>query len=531
MTINMIGAIVFLLALFGLIVSILGFMSFSEAFKKEYSNTTFHMAETAAALVDGDYLDDYLAGDRKEEYEEIAEYLDAYCKAMSVSLVYVIDVDTSDYGRFVSIFNSVNNTVDETNYEPWPLGYKRDTTNDEYREKYRALYEKRSLYETVYRKEKTAPDQDPHITTIVQVPDSNGDVAGLLCIQRPISELYEARIPYVINIAVTVVIMSVVVSVLAAVYLRRQFVIPIQKVSDEARRFSRDNSKGETLGHVSRINEISSLASSIDSMESDMIAYIDHLTVITAEKERIGTELALASQIQENSVPNEFPAFPDRDDFDIYASMTPAKEVGGDLYNFFLIDDDHLAVMIGDVSGKGVPASLFMMVTNILLRLRTKAGGTPGEILSVVNNDLYANNNLDMFVTIWLGIYEFSTGKLTYANAGHENPAVFRKSEVRYTLDETKHSLCAGGINDVSYRDREITLESGDRLFVYTDGIPEAKDGENRMFGIDRMLNSLNSNSNATLKGTVDGIYDDVNSFIKDAPQFDDMTMLCLEIK
>jgi len=188
MEFSIISAIVLLLAIFGGIVSTIGYMSFTDTFKKEYASSTYHIADTATKLINGDHLAAYLAGDEEEEYQLTKEYLDSYCKSMSVSIVYLIQVDTSDYGRFVSIFNSIDNTVDDTEYVEWELGHSRDTTNEEYRQKYQALYEEGSLYETVYR-EKTTDGTHPHITTMVPVRDSSGDVVGILCVQRPIREL------------------------------------------------------------------------------------------------------------------------------------------------------------------------------------------------------------------------------------------------------------------------------------------------------------------------------------------------------
>ena len=178
---------------------------------------------------------------------------------------------------------------------------------------------------------------------------------------------------------------------------------------------------------VTRINEISNLSHSVDEMEKEMLAYIENLTAVTAEKERVSTELSVAKRIQEDAVPHVFPAFPERKDFDVFAFMKPAKEVGGDFYNYFLIDGDHLALVMADVSGKGIPAALFMMVTNLLISDRTRHGGTPAEIIEYVNDTVCSNNEAGMFVTVWLGILELSTGKITACNAGHDDPAVYRR--------------------------------------------------------------------------------------------------------
>ena len=529
MAVNIIGAIILLLVVFGVIVSALGYASFTQAFVKEYSTSTYHMADTATTLINGDNLDEYLQGRETEEYLRTKEYLDAYCKKMSVSLIYVIQVDRSDYGRFVSIFNPVDNTVDNSSYTEWELGHKRDTTNNEYRQKYKAIYDKAVPYETVYRTNPT-DGQHPHITTMVPVMDSAGDVTAILCMQRPIRELNEARRPYLVNIGLSTALLAIVASVFALFYIRRQFVAPIRKASDEAARFARENTKGEPLGRISPLEEIANLAHTIDTMETDMVKYIDNLTAATAERERIGTELSLASTIQENSIPNDFPAFPDRPEFDIYGVMDPAKEVGGDFYNFFLIDDDHLALVIGDVSGKGIPGALFMMVTNILISDRTLMGGTPAEILTFVNNSICEHNEVEMFVTLWLGILEISTGRIVFANAGHDDAAVCRKNG-EFALFKTKHSLVSGAMPDLQYRDFEIQLQKGDKLFLYTDGVPEATDKGNQLFTIDRMVDALNVYKEKTPQEILDGIRDSVNEFVGEAPQFDDLTMLCLEYK
>ena len=301
-------------------------------------------------------------------------------------------------------------------------------------------------------------------------------------------------------------------------------------MSDEATRFARESIKGQELGKISNFTEIRNLANSIDTMETDMVNYMENLTAVTAERERIGAELSFASQIQENSLPNEFPAFPDRNEFDIYASMKPAKEVGGDFYNFFLIDDDHLAMVIGDVSGKGVPGALFMMVTNIVLTDRTQMGGTPSEILNFVNSNICEHNRSEMFITLWLGILKISTGKLTFANAGHDDAAVCRR-DGNFELFRTKHGLVVGAMPDLCYRDFEIRLQKGDKLFLYTDGIPEAMDRDNQMYTTARMLDALNENKEKPPKEILEGIHRSVAQFVGDAPQFDDVTMLCIEIK
>ncbi|MEE3333876.1 MAG: PP2C family protein-serine/threonine phosphatase [Ruminococcus sp.] len=527
MAFSIIRVVVVLLVVFGMITGALGYISFSEAFKKEYTESTFHMADTATALINGDNVENYLDGIAMSEYKTTKNKLDIYCKKMNVTLLYLIKVDTRDYGRFESVFNSVNNSVGDADYTPWELGYKRDTTNDEYREKYRKLYNKESRCETVYRNDYI---KLPHITTMVPVYNSNGRVTSILCVQRPMSEINTVGQRYLRDVLISTFVLIVIFVIFASLYIRKKFVKPIGKVSREATRFARENTKDEPIGNISKITEIYNLASSIDKMETDMLSYIDNLTAITSEKERLAAELSIAAIIQENSIPTEFPAFPDRNEFDIYASMTPAKEVGGDFYNFFMIDDDHLALVIGDVSGKGIPAALFMMVTNILLSERAKMGSTPAEILSCVNENLCEHNTAEMFVTIWLGILEISTGKVIAANAGHEDFAVCRK-DGNFELNKTKHGFVVGGIGGIVFNDFEFKLNDGDKLFIYTDGVPEATDNNENMFGLDSMTQALNEYKEGSPKQILDGVRCAVNDFVGSAPQFDDLTMLCIEYK
>lgn len=529
MSANVIGGLVALIMLFGIVVSLIGNLCFIDAFKNEYSTVTYHMADSSAIFVNGDHLDEYLDGKEQEEYQKSKRQLDTCCQKLNVSLIYVIVVDRSDYGRFVSVFNCVNNSVDDSSYTEWELGHKRDTTNNKYRKTYKEIYEQKTDYGTVFRMN-TTDGQHPHITTLVPVKDSSGEVSGILCMQRPIREMENAFRPYYLLILLGVFIMGVVISLMAAAFLNRAIIKPVEKVSAEASRFAKENSKGDPLGELSRYEVILNLARSIDSMKTDMITHIENLTAITSERERIVAELSIAATIQETSLPDVSKAFSDRDEFEICASMNPAKEVGGDFYNAFLIDDDHLALVIADVSGKGVPASLFMMVSNILISDRAKMGGSPSQVLSFVNDNIYEYNKADMFVTVWLGILEIPTGRLISSNAGHEDPVICRKNG-EFEIEKTKHGFVLGGMNGIKFRDHETTLNKGDRIFLYTDGLPEASDKDNQMYGIDRMLDSLNKLKDGSPDEIIEGIQKDVRDFVGDAPQFDDLTMLCFELK
>lgn len=277
-------------------------------------------------------------------------------------------------------------------------------------------------------------------------------------------------------------------------------------------------------------DEIESLSVSFNFMLEKLEDYIANLSKVTAEKERIGAELDVARHIQASMLPCIFPAFPERHEFDIYASMTPAKEVGGDFYDFFLVDDDHLALVMADVSGKGVPAALFMMISKTLIKSTAQNGLSPKEVLESVNNQLCENNEAEMFVTVWLGILEISTGRMKCANAGHEYPAIMRKGG-EFELFKDKHGFVLAGMEGVHYREYELELSAGDRICVYTDGVPEATDATNTLYGTDRMIAALNQAKDSSCEGLLEALKKDVDVFVGEADQFDDLTVLCLEFK
>ena len=248
------------------------------------------------------------------------------------------------------------------------------------------------------------------------------------------------------------------------------------------------------------------------------------------EQEIMARELSLASKIQLNALPHTFPPFPERKEIELYASMTPARDVGGDFYDYFFIDEDHLCLLIADVSGKGVPAALFMMAAKRILEDSARTERGAGGILEETNRILYESDQEDMFVTVWLGILEISTGKLTAANAGHEYPTIGRQ-DTGFELYKDRHGFVLGGMEGVHYRAYDIQLNPGDKIFVYTDGVPEATALDNEMFGTERMVAALNDCKEGGPEEILCGVKRAVDAFVGDAEQFDDLTMLCLEYR
>jgi len=348
------------------------------------------------------------------------------------------------------------------------------------------------------------------------------------------TDIVKERSAFLTNSLVFVALLLIVAIYASVSILQRTAVRPLRQLADAATRFAKEGqafTKDDVIQLDIKTNdEVGDLYREIRSMQERIVDYTEHLTAVTAEKERVSTELRTASQIQEAMLPNVFPAFPDRADFDLYASMTPAKEVGGDFYDFLLIDDTHLAVLIADVSDKGVPAALFMMSSKILINYRAQMGGSPGEILSAVNAQICKSNDSRMFVTVWLGILDLETGVLTCSNAGHEYP-ILRGQDGVFRVFKDKHGLVVGALARSKYRDYEIQMQPGDTVFVYTDGVPEANNADGAFYGLQRLEATLNSAPMNDPRSILEHVKADVAAFTGEAKQFDDLTMLCLTYK
>ena len=277
-------------------------------------------------------------------------------------------------------------------------------------------------------------------------------------------------------------------------------------------------------------DEIEILANTFRKLSDQMEEYLRNILAMTAEKERTGTELALATRIQADMLPNKFPAFPDRQEFHVFASMTPAKEVGGDFYDFFFVDDDRLALVIADVSGKGIPAAMFMMMAKNMIQNQAMAGHSPQEVLETVNQKICENNEEQMFVTVWFGILDLCSGILTAANAGHEYP-MLKKPGGPFEIVKDKHGFVLGAMEGMRYKEYKLHLDPGAKLFVYTDGLSEAQNAENENFGRERILQALNTAMDELPEGILQTVDKAVADYVGEAEQFDDLTMLCIEYR
>ena len=379
----------------------------------------------------------------------------------------------------------------------------------------------------------TLEDGEKIGTFLTPVFNQNTEVCAVAAVDISISMITSMCFKLLCNIGIAIFLIMLISITIYHYVVRKQIIAPIVTLTDAAdglvRNLREEGCKPFSV-NVHTGDEIDVLARSFEQMDEKLLEYIRENAAITAEKERIGTELALASRIQEDMLPSTFPPFPDRSEIDLYATMKPAKDVGGDFYDFFKISENVVGLVMADVSGKGIPAALFMMMSKIMVQNFALTLGGPGEVLQKVNDQICTNQVEEMFVTVWLGFLDLRTGLLTAANAGHEYPILMAPGG-EFELLKDRHGLVVGGMEGYPYREYQLKLEAGSRLFLYTDGLPEATDTENRMFGIERTLKSLNEVKNGTPREVLDHVTKSVADFVGSAPQFDDTTMLCLDYR
>lgn len=371
------------------------------------------------------------------------------------------------------------------------------------------------------------------VVSIIDVEEALDPVTE---IQGSIHELTDTSISAIDHsiknafIAVLAVVLVVLLSVfIVSGYFTKRLTNPLARLTAGVEEIS--GGMLDTKLDIHTGDEIEILSESFNSMTSNLKQYITDLTSVTAEKERIGAELNVATQIQASMLPCIFPPFPEHEEFDIYANMQPAKEVGGDFYDFFLVDDNHLGLVMADVSDKGVPAALFMVIAKTLIKNHAQNGESPAQVLTAVNSQLCENNDAAMFVTAWVGILDIRDGTLTYSNAGHNPPLLKRNGESSFTYLKSDPGFVLAGLESMKYKQFETTLKKGDILFLYTDGVTEATNKDEELFGEERLKAVLDEYANSEMYSLLPAVKLAMNRFVDGADQFDDITMLGLKYK
>lgn len=348
---------------------------------------------------------------------------------------------------------------------------------------------------------------------------------GILALTDSISKQQSNSIRRTLLVFLVIMIFAGLLISCGSIMFARKLTDPIGQLTSEVTKL--DGGNLDSRINITTGDEVEELGKAFNKMTMQLKEYITNLASATAEKERIRTELNLASQIQADMLPDSTHMMTGHKEFALYARMTPAKEVGGDFYDYFMVDDDHLAFVVADVSGKGVPASLFMVVASTLLRTRIMGGGSLADIVTKVNDSLCAVNKNGMFVTAWIGILTISTGILTYVNAGHNPPLIGnRKDGYRYIKERSGFVLA--GMEGISYTQKEIKLKKDDTVFLYTDGVSEANNEAGELYGEERLLDHLNDDRQTQPDMLSESVWNEVQEFQGEAEQFDDITMLAV---
>ena len=455
-------------------------------------------------------------------YSWILDRLDQIKMAHHVDYLFIVMTEPPYDTQFFAMSAADPGAVRGTNYEEvYPLGVTVEVNESQQRAMANAVKELNHL-----------ADAGNYVDYYSYLDNVNGkDI--IIGMTYDLSNIENEIRNVTVNNTLASVTGQMILSLICLFMVYRLIISPLKSVQENIRDY-RETKDSETvianLKEINSKNEIGDLKNDVIELAEEIDDYVAKIESISAEKHRIESELDMAKRIQLSMMPSVFPPYPDRNEFEIYASVEPAREVGGDFYDFFLIDKDHLCMVMADVSGKGVPAALFMMGSKIVIKNSAMLMNSPAKILTRANESICENNEQDMFLTVWLGILELSTGKLVAANAGHEYPALMRAGE-KFEIIKSKHGFVIGGFEDAIYMDYELQLEPGDKLFLYTDGLPEATNGDNEMLGIDGMLDALNENCESHPKVILNGVKNAVDGFVKEAEQFDDLTMMCIEYK
>lgn len=524
-----------------------GYIQYEREIQKTYNNTAYQIAETAltytsvedlsmySKLVEGyrdgtvsqEEIDMYMA-DKK--YQNVIRELTNLREKMNANDIFFVAIDKEELNSFdgnmetwepqMYIYDCY--AIPEKNY---PLG-ARGPLNPEF------IGEVNQVVDTGERSSNYFISESQfgyNTSAILPVKDATGKVITCIGVEIPMTTIKAALKQYVRNSILVTIGLVILFLIAFVLYVYKTVVTPINKVSQAVNSFiQNDNQISDELKTIKTKDEVQSLAENVLQMENDINDYIDNLTKVTAEKERIGAELDVATHIQASMLPCIFPAFPERPEFEIFATMTPAKEVGGDFYDFFMVDDTHIAMVAADVSGKGVPAALFMVIGKTLIKDHTTPGTDLGEVFTTVNNMLCEANSEGLFITAFEGVLDLVTGEFRFVNAGHETPFIRKKGE-KFKPYPIKAGFVLAGMEDMRYRSGTFTLEPGDMIFEYTDGVTEATNKDNHLFGMERLENTLGKYSDKNVHELLPLVKDDIDEFVAEAPQFDDITMIALE--
>lgn len=495
--------------------------------EKEYNKSAYNISEMCSHFIDGDDVNRYLSTKQVDDkYKKVYSQLKKALELKSIKYIYVVQIknESSQY-----VWVASKDRSDEENYNYLGVREKFLTTQKD-------IVDKLESDEDISPENVIITDSKDYgyIGTLYScIYDSTGKVVAKVGIDIDLSEVNNMVFQQIVLLILIIVGCFLIFLLLLAIYVNERITKQINVISDKASGFVMNGTNNSVRLNFEPIkiktnDELQMLAESFNMMVLEINDYIENLYRVTKEKERIHSELSVASSIQANMLPCIFPAFPKRNDIDIYATMHPAKEVGGDFYDYFFIDEDHVVFLVGDVSGKGVAAALFMVIAKTLLKNEAQSLKIINETLIKVNNQLCDNNKEEMFVTAFAAVFNVKTGELVYSNAGHNKPLIYRAKEKKFDWLHMKKGFVLAGIENFKYRLEKTYLDRGDAIYIYTDGVTEALNKKNELFSDSRLLECMNSLDfdNMKLEDVLKFVADKIKKFANGANQADDITML-----
>lgn len=497
-----------------------GYMSFQNTFRRFYSDKAQSTAKMIADMVDGDRIGTYLETGKTDAYYEELQALLADMKRDSGAeylylfypeedhFTYILDARAGRDGEVIS-----------------QLGDVYEYGETEYQYLVPDVQAKRASQQIIMGQD---VGYGRSVSAWAPILNRDGDLVAMAEVDFYLEQVGREATTYVLRFIVVMLLGSMVILFILLRFNNRRLIKPLQELTKVIASYKDGKFQAEEWEFLNR-DEMQELYDTYIQMVDKMDTYVENITKITAEKERIGTELNVATQIQADMLPSIFPAFPDRSEIDIYAVMQPAREVGGDFYDFFWIDDDHLAFLIADVSGKGVPAALFMVIAKTIIKNHMMNGNSVEKVLELVNHQLCEGNEESFFVTAWLGILNIRTGLVEYSNAGHNPPIHLHGDIGTYVAGDT--GLVLAAMDGMTYTKEQLQLEPGDRILLYTDGVTESVTGDMRAYGEERLLDMVKETRGICPQEAVVFIKKDIEEFVGEAEQFDDITMLLLELE
>lgn len=505
--------------LFAVIISVLigvllGISSY-RAQIEDYSNRAFGFTRMIADHIDADSLEHYLDTKEKDDYyNEIEAYIGDIRKYNNIDYIYVGQARDDELHY---VWGSFINAADED----FVVGHV-DKLSKEARKKVH-FYDGNEQF-LVY----TMPGSGLYGAAGTPLKNSRGEVVGFVSADVDMNNIISYFIKSFVKLLIMTAIVTAFVSYLLYKRTKNQIVKPLLSVKSAV---------GEMIDHIedeeniqidcNTGDEIEELANAFTKMNADMKVYIEKIKDMTIERQKIQSDLEAAASIQRSALVHEFPC---TDNYEIFAIMDPAKEVGGDFYDFFPLDDTHMVALVADVSGKGVPAAMLMVSARTFIRNAFLYGQPTEKVFENVNNRITEQSDDGFFITALGGVLDLTSGEFKFVNAGHLPPFIRRKNG-NFEKRPVKAELVLGCFHGTEYHTDSIILEPGDRMFLYTDGVTEAMNPDKNEYGFDNLLESLNRHAAEDQHGFVEALAEDISIFAKDTPQNDDITMLCLDFK